>query len=135
MVGEQSDANSLEAQLPLALVSLVLIGLSVPRTENRKGSLRDMDFGGSITLLLSIGSLLLLLQRSSAESAFGNDVIAIAAASAAVFFFLAFIYVELCVARKPILPLSLLRRRVPLCVGIISGIIAIVNFNMIYHLP
>jgi hypothetical protein len=94
-----------------------------------------MDFGGSLTLLLSIGSLLLLLQQSSGDISFGNDKVAIASASAALFFFLAFIYVELFVARKPVLPLSLLTRRVPLCVGIISGIIAFVNFNMLYHLP
>jgi cell division protein FtsW (lipid II flippase) len=49
--------------------------------------------------------------------------------------FLLFIYVELCVAVKPVLPLSLLRSRTPLCVGIIAGVIAIVNFNMLYHLP
>jgi hypothetical protein len=56
-------------------------------------------------------------------------------AAAFVVFFVAFVYVELRVAVKPVLPLSLLSRRTPLCVGIIAGAIAIVNFNMIYHLP
>jgi hypothetical protein len=56
-------------------------------------------------------------------------------AAAFVIFFVAFVYVELRVAAKPVLPLSLLSRRTPLCVGIIAGAIALVNFNMIYHLP
>lgn len=50
-------------------------------------------------------------------------------------FFVIFVFVELKVASKPVLPLTLLTRRTPLCVGIIAGVIAIVNFNMIYHLP
>lgn len=50
-------------------------------------------------------------------------------------FFVAFIYVELKVAVKPVLPLSLLQRRTPLCVGVIAALVAIVNFNMMYHLP
>lgn len=49
--------------------------------------------------------------------------------------FCSFIYVELYLAAKPVLPLSLLRSRTPLCVGVIAGVIAIVNFNMLYHLP
>jgi hypothetical protein len=49
--------------------------------------------------------------------------------------FLLFIFVELRVAARPVLPLSLLSKRTPLCVGIITGVIAIVNFNMVYHLP
>lgn len=123
------------AQVPIALVLFVLIRLAVPPGDKRNGSLRDIDFGGSLTLLLSIGSLLVVLQRSSSDVPFGSDAVAIGASVLTLIFFLAFIYVELCVARKPVLPLSLLRRRVPLCVGIISGVIAIVNFNMLYHLP
>ena len=49
--------------------------------------------------------------------------------------FVLFVYVELRLAFKPVLPLSLLSSRTPLCVGIIAGVIAIVNFNMLYHLP
>lgn len=48
--------------------------------------------------------------------------------------FILFIYVELRLAAKPVLPLKLLSSRTPLCVGIIAGVIAIVNFNMLYHL-
>lgn len=87
----------------------------------------DIDFGGSLTLLLSIGCRLLRSlgsEHSAAPFAFASAV-----------FFAVFILVELRFARFPVLPLTLLRRRVPLCIGIISGLIAIVNFNMLYHLP
>jgi hypothetical protein len=67
--------------------------------------------------------------------AFLRDPFSIAMAVTFPLFFIAFVYVELRVALMPVLPLSLLTRRTPLCVGIIAGVIAIVNFNMIYHLP
>lgn len=112
--------------MPIAVVVYFLIGYAVPGKTTGRTRWRDVDFGGSLSLLLSIGSLLLCLQSKHANYA-------LACASAA--FFAVFIAVELKYARFPVLPLALLRRRVPLCVGIISGVIAIVNFNMLYHLP
>jgi hypothetical protein len=85
--------------------------------------------------LLSIGALLQLLSRSGGSQPISREPVAIAMAVAFPLFFLLFIYVELKVAARPVLPLSLLSRRTPLCVGIIAGVIAIVNFNMLYHLP
>jgi hypothetical protein len=49
-------------------------------------------------------------------------------------FFLLFIYVELRIARRPIMPLSLLQKRNSLCIGLIASLVAVVNFNMVYHL-
>lgn len=104
----------------------VLVGFAVPGKTAGRTRWGDVDFGGSLSLLLSIGSLLLCLQSERATYPL---------AIASVAFFAVFIVVELRYARFPVLPLTLLRRRVPLCVGIISGVIAIVNFNMLYHLP
>ena len=53
----------------------------------------------------------------------------------AVLVFLLFVYIELRIARHPILPLYLLKQRNSLCIGLIAGLVAIVNFNMVYHLP
>lgn len=52
-----------------------------------------------------------------------------------IFFFVAFVYVEIYVAKEPVLPLELLKKRTALCVGIISGLVAVVNFTMVYLLP
>lgn len=104
----------------------MLVGYSVPGKARGQTRWGDIDFGGSLTLLLSIGCLL----RSLGSE---NSAVPFALASAG--FFAVFILVELCFARVPVLPLTLLKRRVPLCIGIISGVIAIVNFNMLYHLP
>lgn len=52
----------------------------------------------------------------------------------AVLIFLLFAYIELRIARHPILPLYLLKQRNSLCIGLIAGLVAIVNFNMVYHL-
>lgn len=117
---------------------MLLARLTIPQDEDKaysRSGLAEVDFGGSLTLLLSIGSLLLLLQRSSADIPLQSDPIALAALGALIVFFVAFLYVELRVARKPVLPLALLKQRTALCVGIISGVIAIVNFNMMFHLP
>jgi hypothetical protein len=125
--------------VPIALAAVVLVNLVVPRGTTHGYSmgkaLSQLDFGGSITLLLSIGALLQLLARSAGVTPVSQDPVSIAMAIAFIVFFLAFIYVELKVAIRPVLPLSLLSRRTPLCVGIIAAGIAIVNFNMIYHLP
>jgi len=86
-------------------------------------------------LTLQIGALLQLLARTSSDRPLSQDPISIVMAVLFPVFFALFIYVELKVASKPVLPLSLLSRRTPLCVGIIAGVIAIVNFNMLYHLP
>ncbi|RSH92085.1 hypothetical protein EHS25_008497 [Saitozyma podzolica] len=126
------------AQLPVAAIALILVVLAVPAGAGAPLSwktLGQVDFGGSLTLLLSIGALLQLLSRSASPVPFLDDTSSLTMAAAFVIFFVAFVYVELRVAAKPVLPLSLLSRRTPLCVGIIAGAIAIVNFNMIYHLP
>jgi MFS family permease len=126
------------AQVPVAAVCIVLARLTIPQDKGKTYSaetLSEIDLGGSATLLLSIGSLLLLLQRSSADIPLRHDPVGLAALAASVGFFAAFILVELCFAKRPVLPLALLRQRTALCVGIIAGVIAIVNFNMLYHLP
>lgn len=118
-----------QAQVPIAVALFALVSIAVPQKKTSgRTKWGDIDFGGSISLLLSIGALLLCLQR---ESDTWNYVLA----GVSAFFFAVFVYVELRVARYPVLPLTLLKRRVPLCIGIISGVIAIVNFNMMYHLP
>ncbi|WVQ83412.1 hypothetical protein IAT38_005553 [Cryptococcus sp. DSM 104549] len=127
------------AQVPISVFAIVLVHLGVPTFKHQQkfdfAHLKQIDFGGSITLLISIGALLQLLSRTGATNSISHDPFSVAMAVIFPVFFLLFVYVELRVASKPVLPLSLLRRRTPLCVGIIAMVIAIVNFNMIYHLP
>ncbi|WVQ62897.1 uncharacterized protein L199_001046 [Kwoniella botswanensis] len=126
------------AQVPIAAIALIAIPIAIP--SNEKGhydlkSLRLIDFGGAVALLVSIGSLLQLLSRAGGSQPIYRDPFSLAMAILAPVFFALFVYVELRVAERPVLPLSLLKRRTPLCVGIIAGVIAVVNFNMTYHLP
>lgn len=37
-------------------------------------------------------------------------------------------------SQNPIMPLSLLTKRTSLYIGLIAGLVAMVNFNMVYHL-
>ncbi|WRT65299.1 uncharacterized protein IL334_002242 [Kwoniella shivajii] len=126
------------AQVPVAVVALVTIPIAIPGTQQSHydlKSLRLIDFGGAVTLLISIGCLLQLLSRAGGSTPIHQDILSLFLAILSPVFFGAFIYVELKIAKRPVLPLSLLKRRTPLCVGIIAGVIAIVNFNMTYHLP
>ncbi|WVF66941.1 hypothetical protein IAT40_001684 [Kwoniella sp. CBS 6097] len=126
------------AQVPVALVALVAIPFAVPPTQSILhgwSALKMVDFGGATTLLISIGALLQLLSRAGGSTPILQDPFSLIMAIIFPLFLIAFIYVELRVAPKPVLPLNLLERRTPLCVGIIAGVIAIVNFNMMYHLP
>ncbi|OWT36191.1 integral membrane protein [Cryptococcus neoformans] len=126
------------AQVPIAAISIICALISVPSFKHEAFDLKHLkqvDFGGSFSLLVSIGALLQLLSRTGGSGSIAHDPFSIAMAVIFPVFFLIFVFVELKVASKPVLPLSLLTRRTPLCVGIIAGVIAIVNFNMIYHLP
>ncbi|KIR57514.1 integral membrane protein [Cryptococcus bacillisporus CA1873] len=126
------------AQVPVAVISIICALISVPSFKHEAFNLKHLkqiDFGGSFSLLISIGALLQLLSRTGGSESIAHDPFSIAMAVIFPVFFLIFIFIELKVASKPVLPLSLLTRRTPLCVGIIAGVIAIVNFNMIYHLP
>ncbi|BEJ10681.1 hypothetical protein CspHIS471_0101030 [Cutaneotrichosporon sp. HIS471] len=126
------------AQIPVAVACIVLARLTIPQDQERRYSadtLAEIDLAGSATLLLSIGALLHVLQRSSAVIPLRHDITGLIALVASVTFFAAFMVIELRLTRRPVLPLTLLRQRTALSVGIIAGVIAIVNFNMLYHLP
>lgn len=147
------------AQVPPASV-LIVVGvwlLPAPKQRPRR-SLQDwltgIDFGGSASLLVSvrgmfvpvslmagvlyvrlqIGAFLQYLSASSAIDAASHRTFAHIALPGSLAFFLVFTYVELRVARNPIMPLYLLTKRTSLCIGLIAGLVAVVNFNMVYHL-
>ncbi|KAJ9104745.1 hypothetical protein QFC19_003886 [Naganishia cerealis] len=126
-------------QVPPACI-LILLGIWLLPASNqvRKRTLRDwligVDFGGAAALLVSVGAFLQYLSASSAIDAASHRISNLVNLAVAVVFFLVFIYVELRVAYKPIMPLALLRRRSSLCIGLIAGLVAVVNFNMVYHL-
>lgn len=82
-----------------------------------------------------MSSLLFALSEATQADSSHVGPIPVALAIISVISFVAFVAVELFVASEPVLPLTLLARRTPFCVGLISGVIAIVNFSMIYFLP
>ncbi|KAJ9127742.1 hypothetical protein QFC24_000025 [Naganishia onofrii] len=126
-------------QVPPACILIVLGIWLLPASKRvEKRSLRDwltgVDFGGAAALLFSVGASLQYLSSSSAIDAACHGPRNLATLAAAILFFLLFIYIELRIAYKPIMPLALLQRRTTLCIGLIAGLVAIVNFNMVYHL-
>lgn len=88
-----------------------------------------------MSLLPQMGSLLLCLSQVTNSQLPISHPGVIASFVVFVVFALVFVYVEIWFAAEPVLPLVLLKKRVPFCVGLISGVIAIVNFSMVYTLP
>ncbi|KAJ9108706.1 hypothetical protein QFC21_000026 [Naganishia friedmannii] len=126
-------------QVPPACILIVMGVWLLPKSKRAgKRSLQDwltgVDFGGATALLVSVGAFLQYLSSSSAIDAASHRIRNIATFAVGILFFLLFVYIELRVAHKPIMPLALLQRRTTLCIGLIAGLVAIVNFNMVYHL-
>lgn len=124
-------------QIPLLMGAGVLIYLKVRyRTEIKPSGnvLARIDFLGSGLLAASIGSALLatslLTSISPPEARVTNGLFAIGAIS-----FVLFIYVELRVAREPILPVELLRQQTPIAVAINNFIISVLSFGTMYSVP
>lgn len=115
----------------------ILIYLKVRYSTEIKPSgniLQRIDFLGSGLLAVAIGSSLLsvslLTAVSPPESRITNGLFMIGAVA-----FVIFIYVELKVAREPILPIELLRQRTPIAVAINNFVISVLSFGVMYSVP
>ncbi|KAM0747021.1 multidrug resistance protein fnx1 [Meredithblackwellia eburnea MCA 4105] len=121
--------------LGCSLITAVCLPPSVGKPTDLKTIFARLDILGSFSLLLSIGSLLLALSLNANSNVALSDPRLIATLSSFVAFFILFVYIEIWVAKAPVLPLELLKKRTGFCVGLIAGLIAIVNFTMVYLVP
>lgn len=129
-------------QIPLLMISGTLIHFKVryqtdtkPTGNVQGGSiLQRIDFLGSGLLAASIGSALLgvslLTSIHPPAARITNGLFAISAVS-----FVLFVFVELKVAREPILPVELLTQRTPVAVAINNFVISILSFGVMYSVP
>ncbi|GMK56737.1 hypothetical protein CspeluHIS016_0305770 [Cutaneotrichosporon spelunceum] len=102
--------------------------------------LRRIDWLGSLTLALFIGLALLAvtLVTSSVDPEVAyrwSDRLIVGMFIGSAFFFCLFIYVELCIAAEPILPVELLSQRTPVAVAINNFTISILSFGTLYSVP
>lgn len=129
-------------QTPILVFSFVLVALKVNidlpqeiQNEPVREKLRRIDFLGSLTLVGTVGCLLLGLSLKSTEELPWSSPLIWGLLAASLIWGVAFIYVEKCWAPYPVMPLRLVTQRTPLAVSVANLLTSISAFSMLYNLP
>ncbi|KAI6017815.1 major facilitator superfamily domain-containing protein [Pisolithus microcarpus] len=127
-------------QIPLFALSLTLTTCNLHYVtpgmgRSAKDVLKRIDWGGSITLLIAIGSFLVFLSMKFGEDLSWSDPLVVASIILGIAFMVAFILVELCVSPEPVLAPVLLSQKVPVIVGVSNFLVAMCNFSVMYFFP
>ncbi|KAJ7490917.1 vacuolar amino acid permease [Mycena latifolia] len=97
--------------------------------------LKRIDYMGSLTLLISVGSFLLFLGMRYSENLPWSDAWVGTSLVMAIVFILLFLIVEMFVAPEPVLAPSMLRQKIPVFVGASNSLSSACNFTIIYFFP
>lgn len=119
---------------------LISVKVNIPLPEEvRSLSLRTklarIDFLGSLTLVLTVGSLLLGLSLKSTEELPWSHPLIWGLLSASSLWGVIFLVVEIKVARYPVMPLRLIKQRTPLAVSLANFFANVAAFSMLYNVP
>ncbi|KZT74098.1 MFS general substrate transporter [Daedalea quercina L-15889] len=128
-------------QLPLFLVSATLTSINLryvtagEASRSKRDILKRIDYGGSLTLLGAVTSLLIFLStRYSEERPWSSPSVFVPVILAGIFA-IAFVVFELRVAVEPVLAPTLLKQKIPVLVGISNFLVATCNFMVMYNFP
>ncbi|KAJ7066838.1 vacuolar amino acid permease [Mycena belliarum] len=127
-------------QIPLYLIAFILSTYNIhyvtpSKSKSTKEVLKRIDYFGSLTLLISVGSLLVFLSTRYNESLPWSDARVIAPLVLAIVFFFFFLGVELFVAPEPVMAPSMLRQKIPVLVSASNFLVAACNFSVTYFFP
>ncbi|KAJ7684310.1 vacuolar amino acid permease [Mycena polygramma] len=127
-------------QAPLYLMSFLLTSYNLRYVTPGKSKgamevLKRIDYLGSLTLLISVGSLLLFLSMRYNEILPWSDAWVITPLVLAFVFILLFFVVEVFVASDPVLDPAMMRQKVPLLVGGSNFLAALCNFSVNFFFP
>ncbi|KAJ6509204.1 vacuolar amino acid permease [Mycena vitilis] len=127
-------------QAPLYLVSFLLTSYNLRYVTPGKSKgamevLKRIDYLGSLTLLISVGSLLLFLSMRYNEILPWSDPWVITPLVLAFVFILLFFIVEVFGASDPVLDPAMMRQKVPLLVGGSNFLAALCNFSVNFFFP
>ncbi|KAF7981056.1 hypothetical protein HWV62_35522 [Athelia sp. TMB] len=127
-------------QMPMFFISLALTQWNLTYVTPGKGKstkevLKRIDWAGTFTLFVSVGSLLVFLSTRYNEDLPWSSPIVPGSLALACVFAVAFIVVELFIAPEPVLAPYLLRQRVPVLVGASNYLVALSNFSIMYFFP
>ena len=119
---------------------LVLIKLDIPLPEEVRSltlhtRLKRIDILGSLTLVLTVGCLLLGLSLASMEGLpWSHPLIGSLIFASGVWGFI-FLTVETRVAVSPVMPIRLMKQRSPLVIAVATFFASIGSYSMIYNIP
>ncbi|KAJ7142080.1 vacuolar amino acid permease [Mycena crocata] len=127
-------------QVPMYATAFFLTSYNITyvtpgKSKGTKEVLKRIDYFGSLTLLISVGSLLMFLSTRYNESLTWSDARVIAPLVLAIVFFVAFLGVETFVAPEPVMAPSMLRMKIPVLVGASNFLVAACNFSVTYFFP
>ncbi|KAH8113370.1 vacuolar amino acid permease [Phellopilus nigrolimitatus] len=129
-------------QIPILALSTILVITKVnielpPEVRNRSTyeKLRRIDFMGSITLVGTVGTLLLGFSLKSTEELPWAHPLIWGLFVASAVFGVAFVYVETHIAPYPVMPMRLITRRTPLFVSLGNFFGSVAAFSVLYNVP
>ena len=119
---------------------LVSIKVNIPlpeevRSLSLRTKLQRIDFLGSLTLVLTVGSLLLGLSLKSTEELPWSHPLIWGLISASGVWGVVFVVVETMVAAYPVMPIRLVKQRTPLAVAFANFFASVAAFSMLYNVP
>ena len=121
----------------MVLVS-VKMGIPLPeevRSLTLQTKVKRIDFLGSLTLVLTVGCLLLGLSLKPTEDLPWSHPLIWGLISASGICGVVFVVVETRIAEYPIMPSRLMKQRTPTAIGFSVFFASIGTFSMIYNVP
>jgi hypothetical protein len=97
--------------------------------------LKRIDFLGSLTLVLTVGCLLLGLSLKSTEELPWSHPLVWGLISVSFVWGIAFVIVETKIAAYPVMPLRILKQRTPLAISLTNFFASIGSLSMIFNVP
>ncbi|KAL1743313.1 major facilitator superfamily domain-containing protein [Schizophyllum fasciatum] len=129
-------------QIPILLFSFVLVAWKVNivlpsevQSLPLKEKLLRIDFGGSVTLVIMVGSLLLGFSLKTTEEMPWSSPLIVGLFVTSAVFAAAFVAVEKYWAHSPVMPLRLLKQRTALSVSLNNLVSSMAAFSMLYNVP
>ncbi|KAJ7729775.1 vacuolar amino acid permease [Mycena metata] len=127
-------------QIPLFVLAFILTSYNIRyvtpgKSKSRKEVLKRIDYLGSLTLLISVGSLLLFLSTRYNESLPWSDTRVIVPLVLGIVFFVLFLVVEIYVAPEPVMAPFLLQQRIPVLISASNFLVSACNFSVTYFFP
>ena len=126
--------------MPLLVVALILVYAKVryvvPGQGKSKGEMiRRIDYLGSLSLILALGSLLFAMSYKNGENEPWSSPRVYGLSIAAVVLAIVFVLVETYVAAEPVLPMALFKQRNGILVSTSCFTLSFAVFSLLYDLP